>query len=97
LLGLLSVACRPAAVAVAQYSNVELLLAGYAVGPAFLVGLLAVLAARSARRRTERTIGRVGGVRTARGGRFLGLLGFYVAAAGAVSRAVYRILDYLSA
>jgi len=97
LLGLLSVACLPAALAVAHYSNVELIQAGYAVAPAFLVGVLAVLAARSARRRTERTIGRVGGVRSARVGRIFGLLGIYVAAAGALSLAVYRILDYLSA
>jgi hypothetical protein len=91
------VACLPAAVAVAHYSNVDLIQAGYAVAPAFVIGFLGLLTARSARRRTERTIGRVGGERTARLGRRLAQLGIYLATAGALSLAVYEILDYLSA
>ena len=97
LLGLLSVACLPAGVALAHYSDVDLIQAGYAVAPAFLFGVGAVLLARAARRRSERTIGRVGGRRTARTGRLLGILGIYLALAGALSLAVYEILDYLSA
>ena len=90
-------ACLPAGVALARYSDVDLIQAGYAVAPAFVAGVAAVLFARAARRRTERTIGRVGGERTARIGRVLGVLGIYLALAGALSLAVYEILDYLSA
>jgi hypothetical protein len=97
LLGLASVACLPAGVGIARYSDVDLIQAGYAVGPAFVIGLAALLVARAARRRSERTIGRVGGERTARIGRVLGVLGIYLALAGALSLAVYEILDYLSA
>ena len=97
LLGLVSVACLPVGVALAHYSDVDLIQAGYAVAPAFVVGVGAVLFARAARRRSERTIGRVGGRRTARIGRLLGILGIYLALAGALSLAVYEILDYLSA
>lgn len=82
---------------IARYSDVDLIQAGYAVAPAFVIGLAALLVARAARRRSERTIGRVGGERTARIGRVLGVLGIYLALAGALSLAVYEILDYLSA
>ena len=97
LLGLVSIACLPAGVAIAHYSDVDLIQAGYAVAPAFVVGLAALFVARAARRRSERTIGRVGGARAARIGRVLGVLGVYLALAGALSLAVYEILDYLSA
>ena len=97
LLGLVSVACLPVGVAVAHYSDVDLIQDGYAVAPAFLIGVGAVLFARAARRRSERTIGRVGGRRSARIGRILGIVGIYLALAGALSLAVYEILDYLSA
>jgi len=96
-LGLVSAALVPAAIAVAHYTSVDLIEAGYAVPPALLLGLAAVLSARAARRRTERTIGRVGGVRTARVGRILGALGIYLALAGALSLGVYELLQYLSA
>jgi uncharacterized membrane protein YfcA len=97
LLGLVSVASLPVGVALAHYSDVDLIQAGYAVAPAFVAGVGAVLFARAARRRSERTIGRVGGERTARIGRLLGILGIYLALAGALSLAVYEVLDYLSA
>jgi hypothetical protein len=87
----------PVGVALAHYSDVDLIQAGYAVTPAFVLGVAAVLAARAARRRSERTIGRIGGERTARVGRVLGILGIYLALAGALSLAVYELLDYLSA
>jgi hypothetical protein len=96
-LGLLSVALVPAGIAIAHYTSVRLLDAGYAVPPALLLGIAAVYVARSARRRTERTIGRVGGIRAARVGRWLGGLGIYLALAGALSIGVYELLQYLSA
>ena len=97
LLGVLSVACIPAAIAVAHYSAVDLIQAGYAVPLAFALGVLAILLARFARRRSERTIGRVGGTGTSRLARVLGAVGIYFAGAGALALGVYALLQYLSA
>jgi hypothetical protein len=96
LLGLLAVAAVPAGIAVASYTDVELIDAGWAAAPAAVLGLLALWLARRARRRTERTIGRVGGVRTARTARFLGALGIYLAAAAGLAVAFYYVLEHLS-
>ena len=97
VVGLLSVATVPAGVALTRYRDVELLDAGWAVIPAFVLGVVAILLARGARKRTERTIGRVGGTGVTRVGRFLGGLGVYIALAGALSLGVYWLLDRLSA
>jgi hypothetical protein len=97
LLGLLSVACLPAGIAVAHFTDVELIQAGWAVPPAAVLGLLSLWLARGALRRIERTIGRVGGLRTTRAGRLLGALGVYLAAAGGLALGVYFLLDRLSA
>jgi hypothetical protein len=92
----LSAACVPAGVAVAHYRNIELLKAGWAVIPGLVLGVVSVLLARRARRRTERTIGRIGGRGLTRAGRLLGALGIYLALAGALSVAVYELLNKLS-
>ena len=97
LVGLVSVACVPAAIVVAHYTELELIDAGWSIAPAAVLGLLALSLARRARRRIERTIGRVGGRRTASLGRFLGGLGLYLAAAGVLALGIYFLLDYLSA
>ena len=97
VVGLLAVLTVPAAIAVTHYRDVELLKAGWAAIPAFLLGLAALALARSARRRTERTIGRVGGRRVTRAGRWLGALGVYIALAAALSVGVYELLNRLSA
>jgi len=97
VVGLLAVATVPAAVAAAHYRDIELLRAGWAAIPAFLLGVAALMLARAARRRTERTIGRVGGRRVTRVGRFLGALGVYLALAAALSVGVYELLNRLSA
>jgi hypothetical protein len=97
LVGLLAVATVPAAIAVTHYRDIELLHAGWAAIPAFLLGVVALLLARAARRRTERTIGRVGGRRVTRTGLFLGALGIYLALAAALSVGVYELLNRLSA
>jgi hypothetical protein len=97
LVGLLSVALLPAAIAYTHYTNVALIQAGWAVAPALLLGILALVLARGARKRRERTIGRVGGRGAVRLGRFLGVLGVCVALSGAVALAVYEILNQLSA
>ena len=97
VLGLLSVATMPAAIALTQYQDVELLDAGWAVAPALVLGVASHALARRARRRTERTIGRVGGRGTTRVGRALGALGIYLALAAALSVGVYELLNQLSA
>jgi hypothetical protein len=97
VVGLLSVAMVPAAIALTHYRDIELLHAGWAAIPAFLLGIVALMLARAARRRTERTIGRVGGRGVTRLGRFLGALGVYLALAAALSVGVYELLNHLSA
>jgi hypothetical protein len=93
LVGLLAVAVLPAAIAVAEREErFELLEAGYAVPAALVLGLGAVLLARRARRRVERTLGRVGGLRIARVGRALGVLGIMLGLSGAISVGVYLVL-----
>jgi hypothetical protein len=96
VLGLLSVATVPAAIAVTHYRDVELLRAGWAVAPSLVLGVAALALARGARRRTERTIGRVGGRGVTRLGRWLGALGIYLALAAALSVGVYELLNKLS-
>jgi len=96
VLGLLSVATVPAAVAYAHYRDVELLDAGWAAAPGLVLGVASLVFARRARRRTERTIGRVGGRRVTRVGRLLGALGIYLALAAALSVGVYELLNHLS-
>jgi hypothetical protein len=97
LLGLLSVATVPAAIAYTHYAHRELLKAEYAVPAAFVLGIAALSLAKRARRRSERTIGRVGGARAGRWGRILGALGVYVALTAALAVGVYELLNRLSA
>src|SRR4051812_45903346 len=96
LLGLVSVAAVPAAIAYTPYEDGDLIRAAWAIAPGILLGLLALAPPPRPRRRTERTIGRVGGVRITKVGRFLGALGIYVALAAAVSIGVYELLNRLS-
>ena len=96
LLGLLSCATLPAAVAATRYSRFTLIEAGWAIPLAFVLGWLSLWAGRAAQRRTQRTIGRVGGARVTRIGRILGGLGVYLAVTAALAIGVYRLLNYLS-
>ena len=96
VVGLVSVAALPAAIAYTHYEDVKLIEAAWAIVPGIVLGFVAVALGRAARRRTERTIGRVGGARIARLGRFLGGLGIYIALAGAISVGVYELLNRLS-
>jgi hypothetical protein len=96
LVGLLAVAAVPAGVALTHYRNIELLKAGWAVVPGLGLGIGSLALARAARRRTERTIGRVGGRGVTRLGRYLGVLGIYLALAAALSVGVYELLNKLS-
>jgi hypothetical protein len=96
LVGLASVAAVPAGIAYTHYKDVDLIKAGWAVVPGFVLGVIALLLAAGARKRSERTIGRVGGRAATRAARFLGALGVFVAAAGAIALGVYEILNLLS-
>ena len=94
VVGLLSVATMPAAIAATRWSGrYELLQAGFAIPLGAALGLLAVALARRARSRLAPTLGHPKGTRTARLGRFLGLLGFVLALTAAGSLAVYWILS----
>jgi len=96
--GLLSVATMPLAIAATRWSEeYELLQAGFAIPLGAALGLLAVALARRARSRLAPTLGHPKGTRTARLGRFLGLLGFLLALTAAGSLAVYWILSVVEA
>jgi hypothetical protein len=98
LVGLLAVATMPAAIVATRWSReYELIHAGFAIPLAALLGLLAIALARRARSRLAPTLGHPRGTRTARLGRFLGLLGFLLALTGAGSLAVYWILSVVEA
>ena len=94
LVGLLSVATMPVAILATRWSEqYELMQAGFAIPIGAALGLLAVALARRARSRLAPTLGHPRGSRTARLGRFLGLLGFLLALTAAGSLAVYWILS----
>jgi hypothetical protein len=88
----------PVAIAATRWSDrYELLQAGFAIPLGAALGLLAVALARRARSRLAPTLGHPKGTRTARVGRFLGLLGFVLALTAAGSLAVYWILSLVEA
>jgi hypothetical protein len=92
--GLVAVAALPAAVGLAQLLQaVELLDAAAAIPVAAAFAIAALVLARGARKRFERTIGRIGGLRAARLGRVLGVLGLCLALAGAIAVASYYALS----
>ena len=94
LVGLLAVATMPGAIAATRWSReYELLHAGFAIPVAAALGPLAIALARRARSRLAPTLGHPRGSRTARLGRFLGLLGLLMALTGAGSLAVYWLLS----
>ena len=94
--GLASVAAVPGAIAYTHYRNIDLIKAGWAVAPGFLLGVIALALAGGARKRSGRTIGRVGGRGIVRFARFLCALGIFIAAAGGIALGVYEILNQLS-
>jgi hypothetical protein len=97
-LGVLAVLAFPAAIVVARRSAaVSLLDAVYSFPAPILLGVLAMQQARRARERLERTLGRAGGVRQARWGRRLGLLGIAIGVAAGLALAFYALLAHFSA
>lgn len=98
VVGLLATLTMPAAIVATRWSeDYELLHAGFAIPLAALLGLLAVALARRARSRIAPTLGHPRGTRTARLGRFLGLLGVLLALTGAGSLLVYWLLSVVEA
>jgi len=98
IIGLLAVATMPAAVLATRWSRqYELLHAGFAIPVAALLGIAAFALARRARSRLAPKLGHPKGTRTARLGRFLGLLGFLLALTAAGSLAVYWSLSIVEA
>ena len=96
VVGALSVATLPVAVAATRYSDAyELLHAGVAVPVGIALGAVAVALARQARARRDATIGRARGRNAARVGRVLGILGLCLACSGLVALAVYGLLTYV--
>ena len=96
--GLLSVATMPVAILATRWSEqYELMQAGFAIPLGAALGLLALALARRARSRLAPTLGHPRGSRTARLGRFLGLVGFLLALTAAGSLAVYWILSVFEA
>jgi hypothetical protein len=95
--GLLSIVALPAAVAATRRSReFELLHAAAAIPVAALFGVLAVSLARRARSRLAPTLGHPRGRRTAKVGRFLGMLGFLLALTAAGSVGVYALLSLVA-
>jgi hypothetical protein len=93
VLGVLATLTLPVAIVATRYSSsYELLHAGFAIPLAVAFGIFAIVLARKARAFDRATLGRAGGGRTARIGRFLGILGLCIAASGAIAVAVYEVL-----
>jgi hypothetical protein len=92
--GILSLAAIPVGVLLARESQaVTLVDSSGSVAVAALLGFAAVLLARGARRRIEFTLGRAGGLRAARIGRILGVLGVLVATTAALALGFWGLLS----
>ena len=95
LAGLASVATLPVAIYLTRFSeSYELLHAGFAIPLGAALGVLAIVLARRARRQRALRLGRGGREWPSRVGRWLGILGLGLAAAGIVAIAVYGLLEY---
>ena len=93
LLGLLSLATLPAAIAATRWSRrYELLDAGFAIPLALVLGALAVALARRTRKGQALLLGPAPGRRSARIGRVLGMTGFLLGVTAAMAIGVYYVL-----
>jgi hypothetical protein len=96
VLGILSVATLPVAIAATRYSDsYDLLHAGFSIPVALGLGWWAVSKARKVRERNDAALGAAGGRRGAAAARALGILGISMGSAAAIAVAVYGVLTYL--
>jgi NhaP-type Na+/H+ or K+/H+ antiporter len=96
LVGFLSLAVLPAAVAVVRARDEELMDAAWAIPGAVLLGLLAMWLARRSRKRLQRAVTSSSRGRTARVGRVLGLAGLLVGVTAALAVGVSLVLESVS-
>jgi hypothetical protein len=96
LVGLLSLATLPVAVAVTRERDDELMDAAWAIPVAIVLGLLAMWLARRSRKRLQRAVTSSSRGRTARLGRLLGLAGFLVGVTAALAVGVSLVLESVS-
>lgn len=93
VLGVLATLTLPVAIAATRYSDsYDLLHAAFAILPALGFGIAALVLGRRARALGQATLGRAGGMRAARVGWMLGILGICIAASATISVAVYGVL-----
>jgi NhaP-type Na+/H+ or K+/H+ antiporter len=93
VVGLLSLATIPGAIAATHYSKrYELIDAAYAIPVGVVLGLVSIFLARGARRRLRRSVVVTRGAGAARVGRLIGLAGFLLAVTAAMAVGVYAVL-----
>lgn len=96
VLGALSVATLPVAVAATRFSSAyDLLHAGFAIPVGLALGWAAVVQARRSRGRAEASLASTDGRVTTSVGRILGILGICMASSATIAVAVYGVLTYL--
>jgi NhaP-type Na+/H+ or K+/H+ antiporter len=93
LVGLLSLATLPVAVAVARWREEELLDVAWAIPVAIVLGLLAMWLARRSRKRLQRAVISSSRGRSARLGRALGLTGLLVGVTAALAVGISLVLE----
>jgi hypothetical protein len=96
LLGALSVATLPIAIAATRFSGAyDLLHAGLAIPIGLGLGWGALVQARKSRSRAEASLASTEGRRKVSAGRILGILGICMASSATIAVAVYGVLTYL--
>jgi hypothetical protein len=91
--GVFALASIPAAIVLTERDqNLRLLDAAAAIPIAILAALAAIALGTRARRRSEFTLGRVGGAGTGTVGRWLGIVGLYVAITALLAVGFYGLL-----
>lgn len=93
VLGVVSAATLPAAIAATRYSSsFDLLHAGFVIPLAVLTGIAALVLAQKARALDRATLGSTESGKAATWGRALGIFGLCLAASATISIAVYGVL-----
>jgi hypothetical protein len=91
--GVLAAASVPAAIAVTErQQSLQLIDAAAAIPIAIVAALSAIVLGTRAKRRSEFTLGRVGGAAAGTVGRWLGIIGLYIAITAALAVGFYGLL-----